>query len=68
MKKSEIKPEEMVKDLDKAINLIGQIENIDLEKDNLIEFKEKLEEIDVEMKEKYKNIIEESTDNLDSEE
>ena len=68
MKKSEIKPEEMIRDLDRAIDLVSQVENIDLEKDNLAKFKEKIEKLDTKIKEKYKNIIEESDNDLDSKE
>tara|TARA_B100001094_G_scaffold92874_1_gene88751 strand:- start:3686 stop:3892 length:207 start_codon:yes stop_codon:yes gene_type:complete len=68
MKKSEIKPDEILTDLNNAVNLINQIESINLEKNDLKQLKENAEKLNKDLKEKYKDIIEESKEDLDSEE
>ena len=68
MKKSNIDPEDVVKDLTHALNLISQIENIDLNKVDLNKFAEDVEVIETNLKEKYKDVLKEAEDDLDSEE
>ena len=69
MKKSKINPEEMLKDLNNALNLVNKIDTLNLEKDNLDNLLESIEKIGNNLENKYKEIIEEeSDDNLDSEE
>ena len=66
MKKSNIDPEDVVKDLTHALNLISQIENIDLNKVDLNKFAEDVEVIETNLKEKYKDVLKEAEDDLDS--
>ena len=67
MKKSDINPDDLLKDLNNAINLINQVENLDLEKADLNKFKKDVEKVESNLKEKYKDILEEeSEDNLDT--
>ena len=68
MKKSNIDPEDVVKDLTHALNLISQIENIDLNKVDLTKFAEDVEVIETNLKEKYKDVLKEAEDDLDSQE
>ena len=69
MKKSKINPEEMLKDLNNALNLVNKIDTLNLEKDNLDNLLESIEKVGNNLENKYKEIIEEeSDDNLDSEE
>tara|TARA_R110000796_G_C14303475_1_gene405577 strand:- start:51 stop:257 length:207 start_codon:yes stop_codon:yes gene_type:complete len=68
MKKSNIDPEDVVKDLTHALNLISQIENIDLNKVDLNKFAEDVEVIETNLKEKYKDVLKEAEDDLDSKE
>ena len=50
------------------MNLVNQVENINLEKDNLDKIKNNIEAIDKEFNEKYKDILDkESEENLDPE-
>tara|TARA_R110001592_G_C12593113_1_gene694859 strand:- start:61 stop:270 length:210 start_codon:yes stop_codon:yes gene_type:complete len=69
MKKSKINPEEMLKDLTNALNLVNQLETLNLEKDSLNNLTKDLENMEKNLESKYKKIIkEESENNLDSEE
>tara|TARA_R110002012_G_C11350966_1_gene579582 strand:+ start:434 stop:640 length:207 start_codon:yes stop_codon:yes gene_type:complete len=68
MKKSDINPEELVRDLTNAIDLISQVENIDFSKWDLDKIKKDIETVDTNLKEKYKDVLKEAEDDLDSEE
>ena len=68
MKKSDINPEDLLKDLNNAVNLINQIENLDFNKINIKKLKKDAEKIDASLKEKYKDVLEEDEEYLDSEE
>ena len=68
MKKPEINTEDLLLDLNNIMNLVNQFENINLEEDNLDSFKDKIEKVEKTLKSKYKDIIEESEDNLDTKE
>ena len=60
---------EMLKDLNNALNLVNKIDTLNLEKDNLDNLLESIEKVGNNLENKYKEIIEEeSDDNLDSEE
>ena len=68
MKKSQINPEEFLKDVESALNLVGEIENVNLEdKKALLNIKNKAEKQEKKLRSKYQKIIlENSEDNLDS--
>jgi len=68
MKKSDIDPQDLLKDLNNAINLIQIAENIDFNKMDLNKVKKNIEEVDTNLKEKYKDVLKEAEDDLDSEE
>ena len=68
MKKPEINTEDLLKDLNNIMNIVDQFENIDLEKDDLNKFKNKVENVEKTLKDKYKDIIEEFGENVDTEE
>ena len=68
MKKSDINPEDLLKDLNNAVNLINQIENLDFNKINIKSLKKDAEKLDASLKEKYKDVLEEDEEYLDSEE
>jgi len=68
MKKSQVNPEDLLKDLNNAINLIQIAENIDFNKMDLNKVKKNIEEVDTNLKEKYKDVLKEAEDDLDSEE
>jgi len=69
MSKLKINPEEMLKDITNALNLVNQFETLNIENDNLDTLAKDLEKMGKNLEEKYEKIIkEESKDNLDSEE
>jgi hypothetical protein len=68
MKKSDIDPQDLLKDLNNAINLIQIAENIDFNKMDLNKVKKDIEEVETNLKEKYKDVLKEDEDDLDSEE
>tara|TARA_A100001201_G_scaffold73242_1_gene66676 strand:+ start:276 stop:488 length:213 start_codon:yes stop_codon:yes gene_type:complete len=70
MKKSEINPEEFLREIKSAINLADEIKTIDLEdKEALLKIKEKAEAQKQKIKDKYQKLISENSENnLDSKE
>ena len=70
MKKSEINPEEFLREIKSAINLADEIKTIDLEdKEALLKIKEKAEAQKQKIKNKYQKLISENSENnLDSKE
>jgi len=68
MKKSDIDPQDLLKDLNNAINLIQIAENIDFNKMDLNKVKKNIEEVETNLKEKYKDVLKETEEDLDSEE
>ena len=69
MKNSKINPEELLKELESALDLIHQIDNIDLEKTDINKIKTQAQQTEIKLKEKYKDILpEEPEDNLDTKE
>tara|TARA_R110002049_G_scaffold96794_1_gene236509 strand:- start:25 stop:228 length:204 start_codon:yes stop_codon:yes gene_type:complete len=67
MKKSKINPKEVLKDADKIINIISNLENLDLE--NLDSLEEEIKKLEKSLSKKYKvQLKEESKDNLDTKE
>ena len=69
MKNSKINPEELLKELESALDLIHQVDNIDLEKTDINKIKILAQQTGKKLKEKYKDILpEEPEDNLDTEE
>ena len=65
MKKSKINPEEVLKDANKVMNLIDNLETINLE--NLDELEKEMNELEESLSKKYKvQLEEESEDNLDT--
>tara|TARA_R110000772_G_C12931552_1_gene399802 strand:+ start:262 stop:465 length:204 start_codon:yes stop_codon:yes gene_type:complete len=67
MKKTKINPEEVLKDANKIMDMINNLENIDL--DNIDILEKDLKELEKSISEKYKDQLEkESEENLDSKE
>ena len=66
MKKSNINPDDVLKDANKIIELINSLDNIDLE--NIDDLKNQLTELESSLSKKYEDTIKESKDDLDSEE
>ena len=67
MKKTKINPEEVLKDANKIMDMINNLENIDL--DNIDILEKDLKELEKSISEKYKDQLEkESEENLDTEE
>jgi len=65
---SKINPEDFLKEVESALNLVSEMENIDLEDNKaLLRLKNKAEKQEKKLKTKYQNIIKENNkDNLDS--
>ena len=68
MKKQDINPEDLLNDLNNAVNLISKVENIDFDKMDLKQFKKNIEKVENNLKNKYKDVLKEAEDDLDSEE
>tara|TARA_B100001094_G_C17605322_1_gene518562 strand:- start:36 stop:242 length:207 start_codon:yes stop_codon:yes gene_type:complete len=68
MKKSKMNPEDVLKDLNEVSNLMNQVQNLDLEKLDMNKFKDDIEKVGINLKEKYKDILKENEEDLDSEE
>ena len=69
MKKSQVNPEELLKDLNKMLNNIKLFEKKDLNKEDINIIESKITKDSKNIKNKYKDILpEESEDNLDSKE
>ena len=56
MKKSQVNPEELLKDLDKILNNLKLLENENLKKKDISIIKNKLDKDSEEIKNKYKNL------------
>ena len=68
MKKSNFDPEDILKDITSAVDLISRVENIDFNKTNINKLRKDAEKIEIKLKEKYKDVLEEDEEYLDSEE
>ena len=55
-KKKSPNPEEIIKDTNKILDIINELDNINIEKLNIKEFEEKINSIEKELKEKYKDL------------
>ena len=66
-KKQEFNPEDLLKDAENLFSFIDKFESLDFEKENLEKLTNEINGIEKTLKEKYKDIIEESGENLDSE-
>ena len=67
MKNPKINPEELLKELESALDLIHQIDNVDLEKTDINKIKIQAQQTGKKLKDKYKDILpEEPEDNLDT--
>jgi len=64
---SKVNPEDVLKDANKVMEMINNLENIDL--NNIDNLEKEIQELEKHLSEKYKTQLkEESEDNLDSEE
>ena len=69
MKKSKINPEELIKDADKLLNFVNNLDNLNLETVDIKKLEEEINSIEKNIREKYKNVLPENPkDYLDSEE
>ena len=69
MKKSKIKPEDLLKDLNKIFENIDKLDSVDIEKDNLEKISKKINRDSNYFSKKYKEYpSEESKDGLDTKE
>ena len=68
MKNPKLNTEEVIKDLNNIMNLVNQVQNIDLEKDDLNKLEKIVVNVEKNIKEKYKDILKEDEDDLDSKE
>jgi len=70
MKKSnKLNPDELLKDTDKLIKFINNLDNLNLETVNIEELEEEISLLEKQIKEKYKDVLPENPeDYLDSEE
>tara|TARA_B100001564_G_C20158395_1_gene454256 strand:+ start:297 stop:503 length:207 start_codon:yes stop_codon:yes gene_type:complete len=68
MKKLNLDPEELLRDITSAVDLISKVENINFDKMDINKLKEDAEKIETNLKEKYKDVLKEHEDDLDSEE
>ena len=68
MKKLNFNPEELIRDITNAVDLISRVENIDFNKMDIDKLKEDAEKVETNLKEKYKDVLKEHEDDLDSEE
>tara|TARA_R110001592_G_C12540017_1_gene688714 strand:+ start:256 stop:462 length:207 start_codon:yes stop_codon:yes gene_type:complete len=66
MKNPKLNTEEVIKDLNNIMNLVNQVQNIDLEKDDLNKLEKIVVNVEKNIKEKYKDILKEDEDDLDS--
>jgi hypothetical protein len=65
MKKSKVNPEDVLKDANKVMEMINNLENIDL--NNIDNLEKEIQELEKHLSEKYKTQLEEeSEDNLDT--
>jgi len=67
-KKQQFSPEDLMKDAENLFSFIDKFETLDLDKVNLDNLTDEIEKIEKTLKDKYKDIIEESEDNVDTEE
>ena len=67
-KKQQFNPEDLMKDAESLFSFIDKFESIDLENANLDKLTKEIEGIEETLKHKYKDIIEESKEDLDSKE
>tara|TARA_R110002167_G_C12152651_1_gene601489 strand:- start:49 stop:273 length:225 start_codon:yes stop_codon:yes gene_type:complete len=67
-KKQQFSPEDLMKDAENLFSFIDKFETLDLDKVNLDNLTDEIENIEKTLKDKYKDIIEESEDNVDTEE
>ena len=56
MSKSKIKLEELVEDIDKVLNLISEVDNLDLEDKNRNKVLQKINKTNKNIKNKYKDL------------
>ena len=56
MSKSKIKLEELVEDIDKVLNLISEVDNLDLEDKNRNKVLQKINKTNKNLKNKYKDL------------
>ena len=56
MSNPKIKPEELSEDINKVLNLISEVNNIDPEDVNINKILQKINKINKELKNKYKNL------------
>ena len=70
MKKSKIDPKDVLKDADKLLNLINNLEELNLENTDLDKFEEEIKTLEGEIKNKYKDYYnkEDIEDSLDTKE
>jgi regulator of sigma D len=66
--KDNINPQDLINDANKIFSFVDKFENLDYENDNLEGLQKEIEKLGEDLKEKYKDIIEESEKNLDTEE
>ena len=66
MKKSEINPEEVLKDANKVMEIINKLDNLDLKNINSLE--KEIKEIEKNLTSKYQDYIKEDKEDLDTEE
>ena len=66
MKNPKLNTDEVIKDLNNIMNLVNQVQNIDLEKDDLNKLEKIVVNVEKNIKEKYKDILKEDEDDLDS--
>ena len=66
MKKSKVDPEDVLKDAEEILKVIEELDNMNL--NDIGSFEHKLKKLEKTVSKKYKDIIEESEENLDTEE